>query len=73
MLRELAGSDVLKAVENYYEKDDRYELANLVVDKLGDLIYEKRIRFGIIDSINQNKAISICKELSIDLENNSEA
>ena len=34
LLRELAGSDVLKAVENYYEKDDRYELANLVVDKL---------------------------------------
>ena len=74
LLRELAGSDILKAVENYYDKDDRKELANLVIDKIGeDLIYEKRIRHGIIDSTSQDKAISICKELSIDLENNAEA
>ena len=74
MLRELAGSDILEAVEKYYEKDDRNELAKLVIDKFGeDLIYEKKIRSGIIDSINQDKAISICKELNIGLENDFES
>ena len=74
MLRELVGSEILKAVKEYYESDDRRELANLVIDKIGeDLIYEKKIRHGIIDSLDQDKVVSICQSLNIDLENDFES
>ena len=71
-LEQLVGKTIVRAVRGAYETNREIALAQLVIDRFGsNLLNKKEIRCAFIDILTESQALSACENLGLEKKERS--